>query len=316
MILEKNGVGYHTYRIPGLVRTERGTLIAYYECRASLSDWAQIDLKVVRSTDGGAHWDDVMILAGHGATLNNPVMITDGETVHFLYCKNYKELFYCRSTDDGAHFSEPVNKSAAFERADISYTVAAVGPGHGIKHGSNLLAPVWFADNPENEKAHHPSYISTIVSDDGGESFRVGEIIGRALFRDASECALAIMPDGSILNSIRNVNAEKRRGLAVSANGFSDWQDVRLEPTLPDPVCMGSMTHLDGVIWHINCNSETKRENLTVRVSRDGMKTFESIPIADVAAYSDIAVSRDTLYILYEGEGGLHFITRKNEAFL
>ncbi len=313
MRLETNGEGYFMYRIPGLVMTEKGTLLAYYECRDTQSDWANIDIKVSRSTDGGATWETVLVFHEERTTLNNPVMIIDGETVHFLYCRNYRELFYCKSTDDGVSFSAPVNKSETFERAGFFYNVAAVGPGHGIRHRGNLLVPVWFACNRDRPKAHHPSFISTIVSSDGGESFRVGERIGDELFRNPSECALAITPDGRVLNSIRNENPERCRGLAISDDGFSDWQDVHLEASLPDPVCMGSMTHRDGTIYHINCESKTARENLTVKVSRDGMKSFERIPVDRITAYSDVAVSEDTLYILYEGENGLYFRAIKTD---
>ena len=51
MLIEKNNTEYAVCRIPGLVRTESGTLLCYYECRSDLSDWARIDIKIRRSTD-------------------------------------------------------------------------------------------------------------------------------------------------------------------------------------------------------------------------------------------------------------------------
>ena len=50
MLIEKINTEYREYRIPGLILTEKGTLIGYYECRDSTSDWARIDLKIIRST--------------------------------------------------------------------------------------------------------------------------------------------------------------------------------------------------------------------------------------------------------------------------
>jgi sialidase (precursor) len=77
--------------------TEQNTLIGYYECRKSDSDWADIDLKVIRSTDKGEHFETVWVISSNGNTLNNPMMTVMEKEIHFLFCKNYKELFYCKS---------------------------------------------------------------------------------------------------------------------------------------------------------------------------------------------------------------------------
>jgi len=46
--------GYTLYRIPGLVTTRRGTVLAYCEARKSdKGDWGTIDILLRRSTDGG-----------------------------------------------------------------------------------------------------------------------------------------------------------------------------------------------------------------------------------------------------------------------
>ena len=85
MLVEKANTEYLVYRIPGLVRTAKKTLLYCCECRKnSASDWAQIDLKVARSTDDGKTWETVLMIPGNGDTLNNPVLIAHGETVHFL----------------------------------------------------------------------------------------------------------------------------------------------------------------------------------------------------------------------------------------
>ncbi len=56
--------GYAMYRIPGLVVTAKGTLLAYCEARQAAGDWGNIDLLVRRSTDGGATWQQRGMLAG------------------------------------------------------------------------------------------------------------------------------------------------------------------------------------------------------------------------------------------------------------
>jgi len=45
--------GYKTYRIPALVVTVKGTLLAFCAARKDFSDWAEINIALRRSTNGG-----------------------------------------------------------------------------------------------------------------------------------------------------------------------------------------------------------------------------------------------------------------------
>ncbi len=299
MVVEKAVADYTDFRIPGIVVTERGTLLRYCECRRSFSDWADIDIKVSRSTDEGKTWENVLLIKSNGNTLNNPVMFVNGEQLVFLYCKNYKEIWKCVSTDDGKSFgkTERVNFESG---VDFFYNVVAVGPGHGIVHNGRLIVPVWFAYNQENEKSHRPSFISTFFSDDSGESWKVGEIIFKDELKNPSECALAVTAENEFLISIRHEGEIRTRGLAKSADGISSWRELHFEENLPDPTCMGSMTHCNGRIYHSNCDSACERRNLTVKISNDCFKTSHNIYVSDVGGYSDIAIWEDKLFILYE----------------
>lgn len=299
MIVEKASGEYTDFRIPGIVVTEEGSLVRYCECRRSASDWADIDIKVSKSEDGGKGWETVLLIKSEGCTLNNPVMFVFGQKLIFLYCKNYREIWKCVSTDDGRSFGAP--QRVNFESGiDFFYNVVALGPGHGIVHHGRLLVPVWFAYNHQNEKAHHPSFISTFYSEDGGETFSVGEIIFKDLLKDPSECALAVTGENEILISIRHEGEERKRALAKSADGISAWRELRFEENLPDPICMGSMTHHSGRIYHSNCDSPHARKHLTVKISDDCFQTVQSIRISEEGGYSDIALWEDKLFVLYE----------------
>ena len=323
MILEPvGGKPYYMCRIPGLVRTERGTLLAYYECRRETSsDWAAIDLKIIRSTDGGNTWETVAILHGDGNTLNNPVMIVEGDTVHFLYCKNYSELFYAKSTDDGRSFSEPVNITQVLRDSGYAHTVAAVGPGHGIVHKGRLLVPIWFAYCPEDTSAHHPSFLSILYSEDHGKTWQVGEPVdmgkvGEGVLSDPNESCLAVTAEGGVMISIRNQTEEEphMRALAFSENGIEGWSVPYLENRLLDAVCEGSMTHRDGTVFHINCDYPVRRQrkNLTVKITKDAFQTYQSILVDREGGYADLVADGEKLYVIYEKgvfeeNGGLYF---------
>lgn len=312
MVIEKANTQYSTYRIPVLAKTKQAGLLACYECRKDYSDWAEIDLKIIKSGDGGETWETVSIIKGQGNTLNNPVFIVKDATVHFLFCKNYKNIYHCKSIDGGTTFSEPQDISASFGENGLTYTVIAIGPGHGIVHKRNLLIPVWFAYNPNDPHEHHPSFITTLYSKNDGESWQIGEIIGKDFFLNPSECALSVDKEDKIIISIRNENGDhfhSFRGFAESDTGYSDWKNVVLRENMRDWICQGSMFSQNGTLYHVNCVGEA-RTQLTLKISQDVFETYQSVLVDEVGGYSDIVVNDGIAYILYERnprEDGLYF---------
>jgi len=312
MIIEKANTEYSTCRIPTIVMTNSGRLLACYECRKDYSDWAEIDFKIIKSDDGGENWQTLHVIKGEGNTLNNPVFIVKDDTVHFLYCKNYRYTYYCKSDDGGQTFSPPKDISDIFREKGIAYTVVAVGPSHGIVHNGNLLVPVWFAYDEEDLQAHKPSFITTIYSKDDGASWEVGDLIGKEFFVNPSECSLAVDKDNKVVISIRNENGDhfhSFRGFAESQTGYSDWTDILLRENMRDWICQGSMYALNGKLYHVNCVGEA-RTQLTLKISDDGFKNYESVLVDEVGGYSDLVVKDGVAYILYERnprEDGLYF---------
>lgn len=310
MIIEKAKSEYCAYRIPGLVMTENGTLLGYYECRKnSGSDWGEIDLKIIRSADRGESWERVEVVSGNGDTLNNPVMASSGKTLHLLYCRNYRQLYYRRSSDDGKSFSEPVEISGVFESGGFFFNAAAIGPGHGITKGGAIVIPVWFAYNREDKKAHRPSFVSTIYSRDDGISWQLGERVDDGSLVNPSECALAAWRD-EVLVSIRSENPERVRAFAFSDSGTVGWRNLVLAHAFPDPVCQGSMCVHGGTLFHINCESAKERVSLTLKIVENDGNSLRKIAVDGRGGYSDIAADDEFVYVLYERDvldDGLYF---------
>ena len=299
MIIENHGGKYYHHRIPGIICTGFGSFLAYYESRKTDSDWSEIDIKIIRSTDNGKTWQTVRVISGDGNTLNNPVIIVNGKSLHFLFCENYKRVFHSVSSDDGETWSAPVEITSVF--AYIEHTVVALGPGHGLTlHDGTMIIPVWFALNNENKKAHSPSFISTLYSKDNGKTWHAGEIIKSDILVNPSECATALLSDGSVVMSIRNENDCRLRFFAKSPDGVTDWQIIGADERFADPICQGSMINSGKSICHINCDDKTQRKNLTLKITRDDFKTIEKIKIDDCGGYSDLCIKNDTAYIIYE----------------
>jgi sialidase-1 len=314
--------GYMTYRIPGLLAHGK-TVLAYAEARRDgFGDWADIDVVMRRSTDGGKTWGPLRVLADSGRdTMNNPVAIPGAKPgeIHFLYCVNYARAFHMKSTDGGLTFSKPVDITAAFERLRSAYdwNVIATGPGHGIRLKSGrLLVAVWLSTGG---KKHRPSRVSTLYSDDNGATWKTGELVPDTL-PNPSETYAVQRHDGSVMLNIRNESTEHRRAVSVSTDGATGWSDPRFHPQLLEPVCMGSLIrHPKGGLVFSNPDTleatyvdATKtvnrdRKNLTVQWSGDDGETWTAKRVLEpgLSGYSDLAATPDgTILALYE-RGGL-----------
>ena len=73
---------YHTYRIPAIVNTTKGSLLAFCEGRKhGQGDAGDIDLLIKRSTDHGETWSkQAVVWSEKGITCGNPSPVVDEQT--------------------------------------------------------------------------------------------------------------------------------------------------------------------------------------------------------------------------------------------
>ena len=310
-VMEHSGGSYARCRIPGIVCTDRGTLLCCYECRYGESDWSAIDIGMRRSVDGGKSWSERTILRSSGGryTLNNPIFLPDGERLHLLYHRNYSQCFHCVSLDDGLSWSDPRDITCAQEGLLDRYcwTVIAAGPGHGIRlRSGRLLAPVWMAGDSSNIFSHRPSVVATLYSDDRGESWQCGQIIpGGPSLVNPNESCLAELSGGGVKIFMRHETDDRLRRTAVSPDGISGWSEPVQEPALPDPVCAAGLVGYGEQLWFSNCASRTARKNLTLRESPDGGVTWpRRLLVSRDAGYSDLCYSprQNRIFVFYEAD--------------
>ncbi|WP_165068942.1 sialidase family protein [Paludisphaera rhizosphaerae] len=344
-LFEAGRDGYVMYRIPGVVVTAKGSVLAYCEARKSGGDWSDIDVFLRRSEDGGKTWSPQTQIVHNEAsvppnpvapkshaeqgvrTVNNPVAIVDRSgAVHFLYCVEYGRCFYMKSDDDGRTFSTPVDVTATFDafRPEYDWKVLATGPGHGIQLANGrLVVAVWLSTST-GANQHHPSVAATIYSDDGGKTWRRGDIAAPDTPEtdDPNETVVVQLADGRVMLNVRNEGPSLRRLVTISPDGATGWTKPEFVKELAEPICMGSIVRLpasagvgpDRLIFAqphktpIPAGSPMPKEwkdrkNLSIKVSRDSgatwplVKTLEPGP----SAYSDLAVLPDgTILCLYE----------------
>ena len=156
----------------------------------------------------------------------------------------------------------------------------------------------------ENDiQSHHPATVMTIYSDNHGETWSLGEAIPSANVTDPNESTIAELNNGGFVMNIRNESRQRYRAIAISETGIKNWSEMRLDTSLPDPMCFGSMARFDEKnIFFINCCSQEKRENLTVYITNDDCKSWKALQsIQKAGGYADIAVDQnETVHVLHE----------------
>lgn len=258
--------GYALYRIPGLIVTAKGTVLAYCEARRTgKSDWDTIDIMLRRSTDGGKtfsprqriadvpgpHIKNPVALAQKLAeptdiTYNNAVGFADRDgSVHFLFCLEYSRCFYIRSDDDGRTFSKPVEITGTFEkfRSDYDWKVLATGPAHGIQlRTGRLVVPIWLSTGTGGH-AHRPSVTSTIYSDDHGRTWKAGDVAvpNTDEWINPNETVIVELADGRVMLNVRSESLKHRRLVTVSPDGSTGWSTPKFDDALLEPICMASI---------------------------------------------------------------------------
>ena len=320
--------GYHTYRIPAVIVTKAGTVLAFCEGRKkSRSDTGNIDLMLKRSSDGGKTWSKPQVVWDDKSnTCGNPCPVVDQATgtiwllltwnrgddhekrIKAGTSKDTRRVFVCRSTDDGATWTSPVDITATAKRKDWRWY--ATGPGVGIQlrrgpHAGRMVIPC----DHSAAKGMYGSH--AVISDDGGKTWRHGQPI----LPDVNECQVVELTEGKLMMNMRNYRGASRgiRGVATSTDGGVTFSKVSYDKALPEPVCQASFlrysTAGDGgrnILLFSNPASKTGRVKMTVRASYDEGRTW---PVAKLihaggSAYSCLTVLPDkTVGLLYERDG-------------
>ena len=325
--------GYASMRIPALVRTNKGNLLAFCEGRVGTSsDWAEMDLLLRRSLDGGKNWQPAQIVAprGQGPTSNATPIVSEDGTIHLLYQRDYAHLFYTKSTDEGKTWSAAVDITTTVDKIKNVYAwnVLAPGPGHGIQlKNGRLIAAIWLAASPvvKPKRKHGPSCVATIYSDDLGKSWKMGKIVAdnSEEIKNPNESMLVELADGRVMINMRTGSDTHQRAVAYSPDGISDWSHPVFVPELFDPICMAGFVKItppkrlrrvagkfsSGKSWILFSNPDSRnikgypRRQLTLKLSLDGGSSWPVTRLlqSGPAGYSDLATDdQGNIYCLYE----------------
>jgi len=330
--------GVNTYRIPGLVQTNKGTLVGVYDVRYNNSSDlpGYIDIGMSRSTDSGRSWEPMKIIMRMGGPNDNsgvgdPSVLFDETTktiwVAALWSKGNHSIagsigglspdstgqwLMIKSTDDGNTWSEPMNITAQIK--DPTWKLFFQGPGRGIMmHDGKLVFPAQYWD------AKNMPYSTIIYSDDHGKTWK-GKMAGPK--SNTTESQVIETSPGVLMLNMRD-NRGSYRSVATSANMGQSWiEHSSSYNALVDPVCMGSLIKarvlvhgkMKDVLFFSNPATKSGRYNMTIKASLDMGVTWldaNQLLIDERQCYGYSCLTKiddNTIGILYEGIRDLYFV--------
>jgi sialidase-1 len=184
-------------------------------------------------------------------------------------------------------------------------TSTATGPGIGIQlargaHAGRVVMP--FNEGPFDRWRVYAAY-----SDDGGDTWTLGEVAPNDDHGVANEVQMFERGDGSVVLNARQHLGSKRRKTAVSTDGGATWSRLADVPDLPDPTCMAGILALgNGVVAFSGCDSETRRALGTLWISRDDGQTWPEKHLVEQGGFGysvPVALDASTVGVLYETAG-------------
>ena len=284
-------------RIPGIVLSNRGTLLAFCEAPVG-GDRSRTDIVLKRSEDGGETWGPLqLVLRARGAldayTNVCPVVDTVTGTIFFFVTlfpdgdvdirewearKRYGVIrtIITESTDDGLRWSPPLDITERI--TDVTADIGKkTGPGAGIQTSDGRLV-IPYGLGPELE-----SKAMIVYSDDHGESWQAG---GR-IRSTSTETQVVELSDGSLRLDMRDQrpgeNFRRHRHYALSRDGGRTWTDRVQDRELIDTACQGSILRHSlrqkgqdraAILFANPADTDGRRMNMTVRLSYDDGKTW------------------------------------------
>ncbi|MEO1995013.1 MAG: exo-alpha-sialidase [Planctomycetaceae bacterium] len=332
--------GVHTYRIAALATSAKGTLLCAYDMRRRKGRDLQedIDIGLMRSTDGGRTWDPQRVImdmgtqGGHPQHLNgvsDPGLIVDPATGQ-IWCfavwmvgkegkhqwdkdgseKGWEvgksaQFLMVSSTDDGQTWSKPQNMTRRWKQKD--WILYAPSPQQGIAlSDGTLVMPTQGRDENDGH------FSNLLVSTDHGKSWTVS---AKASIGN-TECQAVQLGNGSIMLNSRSESPTKFRTVNITRDLGQTWTaHPTSRKTLIEPNCNGSTYRFDykdngqkrHVLLFANPYSQARRDQHSIRTSFDDGMTWPRRLLLDIgggAGYPSLSrAGSDHMGIVYEGSG-------------
>ena len=323
------------YRIPSLLTTNDGTVLAFAERRHGLHDHAQNDIVLKRSFDHGKNWSDLQVIADFGKnSLNDPlaVQLSSGrillmfqEFPYGIHARNSgwiqmadngydgprnTKSYLTYSDDDGANWSSPKEITKSI-RPNNRLSVGS--PGIAIQltrgaHQGRVVLPLYLTKKINDNERVWTNAVAW--SDDEGKNWHLSnDIPERGHVGHGNEAQIVEQSDGGLLFIARNQGGFHRK-TAISKDGGRTWTNKKLDFELPGTACMGSVLRYswpeedENLILFASPVNKRSRNHGTIKMSTDDGESWSfSRQITEgYYAYSCLTkLQNNDIGVLYEG---------------
>ena len=323
-IFKSGKEGYKCFRIPTIIKSKNGTVLAFAEGRKnSCSDTSDIDIVLKKSYDNGLTWSKLQVIWNDGEnTCGNPSPVVDNESGRISLLstwnlgtdheweiiqqksKDTRRIFLIHSIDNGETWTKPKEITSSVKKPN--WTWYATGPVNGIqlkkgKKKGRLIIP---CDHIESESKKYFSHI--IFSDNGGLDWKLG---GSTNQDKVNECTVVELTNGTLVLNMRNYTDDRLRKMSISEDQGKSWSKIYPNNFLIEPVCQASMISIKRplkreIIAFSNPNSKTNREKMSLKLSLDKTKTWSKTILlhSGPSAYSNlIQLNNKEIGCLFEG---------------
>ena len=274
---------FKSYRIPSIIRTGEGVLLAFAEARNELNDHAQNKIVLKRSEDDGDSWDKLRIIGDAGKdSLNNPLVVQVADTGKIILMYQYYPFTAVEEVIDpdqwksheGQDFPPNIHEAVVREGLEgnkICRTFLIASEDDGITWSlptditGGVKRPVDVTNYaggpgigiqmrkgiykgrlimPYSQGPWSDMKVYAVYSDDGGDTWTYGETAPNVLDGMPNEVQMAELSDGSILLNARPFRGKPYRMVSISRDGGETWSELIYDANLEDPGCQGSILSL------------------------------------------------------------------------
>jgi len=305
-VFSPNLANISCFRIPSVVQTLDGTLVAFAEARrGDCGDGESHEIASRRSKDGGITWDALTIAAGNETFwVGNPEVVVRGDGSLLMLvalhksgctgnCVNGNAVY--TSSDGGLAWSDARDITASMGDAAKARTgpgTALLLTGKGVNGKNRIVAPV-------STGTYTADFV--LLSDDAGVTWRLAANASDpstpATWLGMDEAQATSLPNGSTMLLMRHPSEPwEGKAAAISNDDGATWGGAHVpwlrnssSGGLISPNCQSSITSFGGVVYYSGPNSSSHdRAMLTVRRSHDNTASWDGGLLIDAgeSAYS------------------------------
>ncbi len=300
----------HTYRIPAMITTHSGAVIALCDARVDKGNDApnNIDLVMRISYDSGRTWSKAQVIADFPGDecAGDASLVVDEQTGTIWLAYDYAvpdpqgyfdrilRIHLIKSEDEGHTWSPPVDLSCLTKGMDFWLQN---GPGRGLFVDGTIIFPMYACAKGKGQQSR------LVYSRDHGKTWRLSAGVGDS----DVEPQIVALSKGRIMANMRRPGGYRQ--VAVTSDLGSTWQETYTDSTLIDPGCQASLINYrfrnKSLLVFANAADRGKRQNMVIRTSPDEGKSWpKQISIYDgTVAYSCLTqLPNGNLGLLYEAD--------------